>query len=77
MPQKLCHFFILTAFLLGIIAPACGFAWNGKFSVIEICTAKGIEQKIVSNDDLPPKHPLAFCVAVIHEKPTSHQRLEL
>ena len=26
---------------------------------------------------LPPKHPLAFCVAVIHEKPTSHQRLEL
>ncbi len=57
MSQKLCHFFILTAFLLGIIAPACGFAWNGKFSIIEICTAKGIEQKVVSNDDLPSKHP--------------------
>ncbi len=67
MSQRLCHFIILTAFLLGIFAPACGFAWNGKYTVVEICTAKGIEKKIVSNDDLPRNQP---------SDPTNHAQKE-
>jgi len=54
MHKNFCYILILTAFLAAIIAPACGFAWNGKYSIIEICNAQGVEQKIVSNDDLPP-----------------------
>lgn len=49
--KRFLHVFVLIAFLTGIIAPACGFAWGGKFSVVEICTAQGIEQKIVESDD--------------------------
>lgn len=65
------HFFVLLAFLAGIIAPACSFAWGGigagKFSVVEICTAQGIESRIVENDQ-DPERPMAheqcqFCFA--------------
>jgi hypothetical protein len=49
------HFFVLLAFLAGIIAPACGFAWGGKYSVVEICTTKGIESRIVENNQQPDK----------------------
>lgn len=41
--------FILVSFLVGVIAPACGFSWGGKYSVIEICTTQGIESRIVEN----------------------------
>jgi len=54
MRKNICHIFILFAFLTGIIAPSCGFAWNGKYSIIEICGAQGTKQKVVSNQDLPP-----------------------
>ena len=47
--RQLAHLFILISFLAGVIAPACGFSWGGKFSVIEICTAAGIESRIVEN----------------------------
>lgn len=64
------HIFVLTAFLLSVIAPACGFSWGGKFSVIEICTAQGIETRVVENDQNPddqPSHQMAdqcqFCFA--------------
>lgn len=52
MKQTL-HILTLTAFLLGIIAPACGFAWGGKYSLIEICTANGVETRLIANDDPP------------------------
>ena len=57
------------AFLGGIIAPACGFAWGGKYSVIEICTAQGFETKIVDNDQDQPQHiadQCQFCFANAH-----------
>lgn len=61
------HFFVLFAFLVGIIAPACGFAWNGKYSVIEICTTEGIESRVVKNDEQPEKSHISeqcqFCFA--------------
>lgn len=50
------HTFVLIAFLAGIIAPACGFAWGGKFSVVEICTTEGIEQRLVENDQQDGEH---------------------
>lgn len=46
---------VILSFLLGIIAPACGFMWDGKYSVIEICTTEGIEQRVVANADNPNK----------------------
>ncbi len=52
MTQKL-HIIVLLAFLGGIIAPACGFMWGGNYSVIEICTASGIENRVVTNEDQP------------------------
>ena len=67
------HILALIAFLLGIIAPACGFAWNGKYSVVEICTAQGYESRIVINNEEPantPKHQMAdqcqFCFSSVH-----------
>jgi len=50
---KYAHIFVLLAFLGGIIAPACGFAWGGKYSVVEICTTEGIESRVVNNDQQP------------------------
>jgi len=50
MIRAILHFFVMAAFLGGIIAPACGFMWGGNFSVIEICTAQGLENRIVTND---------------------------
>ncbi len=47
------HFFVLLAFLVGVIAPACGFSWSGKYSVIEICTSQGMESRIVSKEGQP------------------------
>jgi len=49
---------IILSFMLGFIAPACGFMWGGQYSVIEICTTQGIEQRIVLNDTNPtqPNH---------------------
>lgn len=73
---KQLHFFVLFAFLVGIIAPACGFAWGGKYSVIEICTAQGLESRVVDNDldnqDQPKKSHIKeqcqFCFAQAHLK---------
>ena len=50
------HIFVLIAFLLGIIAPACGFMWGGAYSVIEICTAQGLESRVIA-DNQQPDHP--------------------
>lgn len=47
--RKYAHIFVLISFLAGVIAPACGFSWGGKFSVIEICTAEGIKSRVVEN----------------------------
>ncbi len=64
------HILALSAFLLSIIAPACGFMWGGKYNVIEICTAQGIETRVVESDqssDKTPDHQMAdqcqFCFA--------------
>lgn len=57
MQQKL-SLFITISFLLGIIAPACGFMWGGQgSSMIEICTAQGIEMRLVTNDLQPNQDP--------------------
>ncbi|NCO03627.1 MAG: hypothetical protein GW903_05505 [Alphaproteobacteria bacterium] len=48
--NRFCHILVFTCFLVGVIAPACGFSWGGKFSVIEICTAEGFERRIVENN---------------------------
>jgi hypothetical protein len=67
--KAILHIFILIAFLAGIIAPACGFMWGGQYSVIEICTAQGIETRIVANEDQPSApmpnmaNDCAFCFA--------------
>ena len=56
---KTLHIVVLAAFLLGIIAPACGFSWGGKYSVVEICTAKGLESRVIadnSNSSDAPDH---------------------
>jgi len=47
--HRFCHILVLICFLAGIIAPACGFSWGGKFSVIEICTSEGIESRVIPN----------------------------
>lgn len=46
---------VILSFMLGFITPACGFMWGGKYSVIEICTDQGIEQRVVRNKDNPNK----------------------
>ena len=69
---KTLHILTLTAFMLGIIAPACGFAWgnnggnnagNAQYSLIEICGAQGIETRLVKNEDAPeaPSHIIDQC----------------
>ena len=65
-------FITVFAFTLGLIAPACGFAWNNNgnnnnYSVIEICTASGIENRLIPNDEAPTEHQTSeqcpFCFA--------------
>lgn len=51
--KNIYHSLLLIAFLGGIIAPACGFAWGGKFNVVEICTTQGIELRVVQDDTTP------------------------
>lgn len=59
----------MVAFLGGIIAPACGFMWGGQYRVIEICTAKGLENRVVADtsDNGNPNNKMAkdceFCFA--------------
>ena len=55
--RRYLHILTLIAFLGSVIAPACGFSWGGKYSVIEICTAQGIEARVVSNEQNPDKSP--------------------
>ncbi|MEM9470246.1 MAG: hypothetical protein AAF988_08800 [Pseudomonadota bacterium] len=50
------HILILIAFLGGILAPACGFSWGENFSIIEICTAQGTENRIVGSNDNEKEH---------------------
>ncbi len=65
------HFAVIFTFALGIIAPACGFAWGGStYSVIEICTNNGIE-KIAVKDETPSgdhqtQDPCQFCFNHTH-----------
>lgn len=47
--NKKIHLITLLAFLLGLLAPACGFAWGGKYNVVDICTTAGIETKIIAD----------------------------
>lgn len=54
----LVHVFVFWAFLGGIIAPACGFAWGGTYSVVEICTAQGFENRIVMDDEQDTPHQM-------------------
>ena len=71
------HIFVAFAFLTGILAPACGFSWGGKYSVVEICTTEGIEQRVVDNGQQPDnngdptptmKDNCAFCFASANVK---------
>lgn len=64
---------ILLSFLIGFIAPACGFSWGGKYSVIEICTTQGIESRIVENNNNQGDHEQTteqcqFCFQNAHLK---------
>lgn len=65
--KKGLHIAVLLAFLVGVIAPACGFAWGGKYSVVEICTAQGMESRIVENEEDPSlphyEEQCQFCFA--------------
>jgi hypothetical protein len=71
MKNKL-HILVLLSFLSGIIAPACGFAWGGTYSVVEICTAQGFENRIVMNEGQgdSPSHQMQeqceFCFSKTH-----------
>ena len=70
--KNIIHFMTIFTFALGIIAPACGFAWSssGDYSVIEICTANGYESRIVENDQDAPEHEMKeqcqFCFTNAH-----------
>jgi len=74
--KNLTHILVLLCFLAGLIAPACGFSWGGKYSVIEICTSQGIESRIVenapSNENSPENHQMSddcqFCFQNAHLK---------
>lgn len=64
--KKGLHFIVLITFLVGVLAPACGFSWgnngNSKFSVVEICTTEGIENRIVEGEQDPnPEHASEQC----------------
>lgn len=66
--KRVLYIIMLIAFVGGVIAPACGFAWGGKYSIIEICTSQGIEMKIVPQDgqsnDMPAmSDQCQFCFA--------------
>lgn len=75
--RNIIHFAVIFTFTLGIIAPACGFAWNQKQkgSFIEICTAQGIEKRFIasnnSSENTPQENPsphksknkCSFCLA--------------
>ena len=72
--RTLFHSIVIMSFLLGIIAPACGFMWGGKASFIEICTAQGIEKRFVTaqaeTPPMPPSHIMddscSFCFQSNH-----------
>ena len=73
--KNFCHSVILLCFLAGVLAPACGFSWGGKYSVVEICTSQGIEQRVVDatpEDDSDPAQTMAekcqFCFATANMK---------
>lgn len=51
--NKTIHHIALLAFIIGLIAPACGFAWGGKYSVVEICSLDGIKQVVIPNSEDP------------------------
>jgi galactose-1-phosphate uridylyltransferase len=77
--KNIFHIFLLIAFLGGIIAPACGFSWGGKFSVVEICTTQGIELRVVQDDTTPdtPRNQHAseqceFCFSNTHITALNH-----
>jgi len=51
--RNIIHFAVIFTFTLGIIAPACGFAWGNNAkdgSFIEICTAQGIEKRFIASE---------------------------
>lgn len=54
----LVNVFVFWAFLGGIIAPACGFAWGRTYSVVEICTAQGFENRIMMDDEQDSPHQM-------------------
>ncbi len=69
--RNIAHFIVVFTFSLSIIAPACGFSWGGnQYSAIEICTANGIETKLVQNEEQPSdthfKEQCQFCFANTH-----------
>ena len=80
-------FTVIFTFALGIIAPACGFAWgkaagNGPYSVIEICGAQGIEKRIVQNDGEPAqgqmvKDQCQFCFSNANLNPLPPNNIQI
>ena len=48
--NKNIHLITLLAFIISLLAPACGFAWGGKYSVVDICTTEGIERKVIADN---------------------------
>jgi len=62
--KKGLHFIVLTTFLVGVLAPACGFSWGpnggGQYSVVEICTTQGIESRVVQNEEEPTNNPINY-----------------
>jgi hypothetical protein len=66
-----CHAFIILGLLCAAFGPACQFLWGGQYSIVEICTAQGIEKQIVQSDETPPfpeqaKNDCAFCLQQAH-----------
>lgn len=61
---KIFKLITLIAFITGLIAPACGFAWGGKYSVITICTDKGFESRVIADNDQDNNAPSPL----LHEK---------
>lgn len=62
----------LIAFIMGLIAPACGMMWGGKMSVLEICTTNGMVQIAIADDtdnQKPPKlasDTCPYCFSFAH-----------
>lgn len=50
-------FLAILTFFLGVIAPGCGFAWSGKYTVLEICSGADVVRIVLDENGAPVEQP--------------------